>query len=63
MNTITKQGGQIMENEKDLIILVDDNPANLRVGKNVLAEKYSVAAATIQIHTPGMHPRYDFLFF
>ncbi|GHV71114.1 hypothetical protein AGMMS49928_21540 [Spirochaetia bacterium] len=34
-----------MENEKELIILVDDNPANLRVGKNVLAEKYSVATA------------------
>jgi putative two-component system response regulator len=34
-----------MENEKALIILVDDNPANLRIGKNVLAEKYSVATA------------------
>ena len=34
-----------MENEKPLIILVDDNPANLRIGKNVLSEKYSVATA------------------
>jgi class 3 adenylate cyclase/CheY-like chemotaxis protein len=34
-----------MENEKELIIMVDDNPSNLRVGKNVLAEKYSVATA------------------
>jgi putative two-component system response regulator len=34
-----------MENEKKLVILVDDNPANLRIGKNVLAEKYAVATA------------------
>ena len=34
-----------MENEKKLIILVDDNPANLRIGKNVLSEKYTVATA------------------
>ena len=34
-----------MENEKPLIILVDDNPANLRIGKNVLSEKYTVATA------------------
>ena len=34
-----------MENNKKLIILVDDNPANLRIGKNVLSEKYSVATA------------------
>jgi putative two-component system response regulator len=34
-----------MENEKPLIILVDDNPANLRIGKNVLSEKYAVATA------------------
>jgi class 3 adenylate cyclase/ActR/RegA family two-component response regulator len=34
-----------MEHEKKLIILVDDNPANLRTGKNVLAESYSVATA------------------
>jgi CheY-like chemotaxis protein len=31
--------------EKKLIILVDDNPANLRIGKNVLAEKFTVATA------------------
>jgi len=34
-----------MENNKKLIFLVDDNPANLRIGKNVLSEKYSVATA------------------
>ena len=34
-----------MENEKKLVILVDDNPANLRIGKNVLSEKYTVATA------------------
>jgi putative two-component system response regulator len=34
-----------LETGKDLIILVDDNPANLRVGKNVLSENYSVATA------------------
>jgi len=34
-----------MEDEKKLIILVDDNPANLRIGKNVLSEKYAVATA------------------
>jgi class 3 adenylate cyclase len=34
-----------MEHPKDLIIVVDDNPANLRIGKNVLSEKYSVATA------------------
>lgn len=34
-----------MENSKKLIILVDDNPANLRVGKNVLADTYTVATA------------------
>jgi DNA-binding response OmpR family regulator len=31
-----------MENEKKLIILVDDNLVNLIIGKNVLAEKYAV---------------------
>ncbi|MHC6202353.1 HD domain-containing phosphohydrolase [Breznakiellaceae bacterium SP9] len=31
-----------MERSKELIILVDDNPANLRVGKNVLSEHYNV---------------------
>lgn len=34
-----------MEGEKALIIIVDDNPANLRICKNVLAEKYTVATA------------------
>jgi len=34
-----------MENEKPLVILVDDNPANLRIGKNVLSEKFAVATA------------------
>jgi len=34
-----------MENEKILIILVDDNPTNLKAGKNVLSEKYTVATA------------------
>ncbi|MCL2025820.1 MAG: response regulator [Leptospirales bacterium] len=34
-----------MVDEKKLIILVDDNPANLRIGKNVLAEKYDIATA------------------
>jgi response regulator RpfG family c-di-GMP phosphodiesterase/signal transduction histidine kinase len=31
-----------MENEKKLLLLVDDNTANLKVGKNVLSEKYAV---------------------
>jgi CheY-like chemotaxis protein len=35
----------MMENEKEFVMLVDDNPANLRIGKNVLSEKYSVATA------------------
>jgi putative two-component system response regulator len=34
-----------MEGEKALIIMVDDNPANLRIVKNILAEKYTVATA------------------
>ena len=34
-----------MENTKKLVMLVDDNPANLRIGKNVLSEKYAVATA------------------
>ena len=34
-----------MEAEKKLIILVDDNLANLRIGMNVLEEKYRVATA------------------
>jgi putative two-component system response regulator len=34
-----------MDGEKKLIMLVDDNPANLRAGKNVLSEKYTVFTA------------------
>ena len=34
-----------MDNEKKLIILVDDNPANLQAGRNVLIKKYAVATA------------------
>jgi class 3 adenylate cyclase len=34
-----------MENSRETIILVDDNPANLRAGKNVLTEKYNVFTA------------------
>jgi len=34
-----------MESDKKLVILVDDNPSNLQVGKNVLSEKYRVATA------------------
>ena len=34
-----------MESEKKLILLVDDNPANLRIGKNVLSDKYVVVTA------------------
>jgi CheY-like chemotaxis protein len=34
-----------MENSKKLIMLVDDNPANLRTGKNVLGSRYTVATA------------------
>ncbi|MCL2210595.1 MAG: response regulator [Treponema sp.] len=34
-----------MQGEKALIIMVDDNPANLRIGKNILSQKYAVATA------------------
>jgi len=34
-----------MQEEKRLILLVDDNPTNLRLGMNVLSEKYDVATA------------------
>ena len=34
-----------MADDKKLIFLVDDNPANLRIGKNVLSEQYIVATA------------------
>jgi CheY-like chemotaxis protein len=35
----------MMDGQKKLLILVDDNPANLRIGKNVLSEMYTVATA------------------
>ena len=34
-----------MNGAKKLIILVDDNPANLQIGKNVLSEKYAIATS------------------
>jgi adenylate cyclase len=34
-----------MESEKELVILVDDNLANLKIGNNYLEEKYTVATA------------------
>jgi CheY-like chemotaxis protein len=34
-----------MEEQYDKIILVDDNPSNLRTGKNVLSGKYEVYTA------------------
>jgi len=34
-----------MENEKKLVIIVDDNPVNLRIGKNVLSEKFNIATS------------------
>ncbi|GHV69166.1 hypothetical protein AGMMS49928_10600 [Spirochaetia bacterium] len=34
-----------METGKDLIILVDDNPATLRAGKNVLSKNYDIVTA------------------
>jgi putative two-component system response regulator len=34
-----------MDGEKALIIIVDDSPANLRIGENILGEKYTVATA------------------
>jgi DNA-binding response OmpR family regulator len=34
-----------MENEKKLVLLVDDNPATLQTGKNVLSTDYRVATA------------------
>jgi len=34
-----------MEDDKKLIILVDDNIANLKIGSNILEEKYTVATA------------------
>jgi putative two-component system response regulator len=35
----------ILEKNYDKVILVDDNPSNLRTGKNVLSEKYEVYTA------------------
>jgi putative two-component system response regulator len=34
-----------MVDGKPLILMVDDNPANLRIGKNILTEKYAIATA------------------
>lgn len=34
-----------MENEKPLVLLVDDNLANLRIAKRILSEKFTVATA------------------
>jgi len=34
-----------MENEKKLVLLVDDNPATLQTGKNILSSDYRVATA------------------
>ena len=34
-----------MASEKKLLFMVDDNPANLRIGKNVLSAEYVVATA------------------
>jgi len=34
-----------MKEDKPLIMLVDDNPTNLRIGKNVISEKYNTATA------------------
>jgi putative two-component system response regulator len=34
-----------MESERKLILMVDDHPANLRIGLNYLSEKYEVATA------------------
>jgi len=35
-----------MEGDEKLIILVDDNLANLKIGNNILEEKYTVATAS-----------------
>ena len=35
----------IEEDKRDLIILIDDNLTNLKIGKNILGEKYAVATA------------------
>ncbi|MDR2733452.1 MAG: response regulator [Spirochaetota bacterium] len=51
-----------MRDEKPLIMLVDDNPTNLRIGKNVISEKYNTATAPsaeklfklLEVMTPDM---------
>ncbi len=35
-----------MENDNKLILIVDDNLANLKIGNNILEEKYTVATAS-----------------
>jgi len=35
-----------MEGDEKLIIIVDDNLANLKIGNNILEEKYTVATAS-----------------
>ena len=44
-NDEEKNRSMEMEEVKKLIILVDDNPTNLRIGKNALADKYTVATS------------------
>jgi len=34
-----------MENSKKLVILVDDDITNLKIGSNLLSEKYTIATA------------------
>jgi CheY-like chemotaxis protein len=35
----------VKEDIKKFVIMVDDNPANLKIGKNILSEKYRVATS------------------
>jgi CheY-like chemotaxis protein len=35
-----------MENDNKLILIVDDNLANIKIGNNILEEKYTVATAS-----------------
>jgi len=44
-NSAAANDADSSQGKKKLIILVDDNPANLRIGKNVLMEKYMVSTA------------------
>jgi len=44
-----------MEKEKKILVLVDDNPANLKIGKNVLSAKYAV------ITSPSAEKMFDIL--